>query len=91
MADVPSALTATGWTADATGQAIEKTFRFGNFRDAIAWMVRAAFEAEDCNHHPEWSNVYSRVSVRLTTHDIGGLTDRDFALAERMAALSTGL
>ncbi len=50
----------------------------------MAWMARAAFEAEHLNHHPEWSNVYNRVEVRLTTHDTGGLTDKDIALAERM-------
>ncbi len=50
----------------------------------MAWMMRAACEAEHLNHHPEWSNVYNRVEVRLTTHDTGGLTGKDIELAQRM-------
>jgi len=81
-------LTAAGWELSTDGKAISKTFRFRSFRDAIAWMARAAFEAEHMNHHPEWSNVYNRVEVRLTTHDTGGLTEKDIDLAQRMEKIS---
>lgn len=77
-------LEAAGWSLAEDGKAIQKTFRFRGFRDAMAWMTRAAFEAEHLNHHPEWSNVYNRVEVRLTTHDTGGLTAKDIDLAGRM-------
>ena len=53
----------------------------------MAWMTRIAFEAEAADHHPEWFNVYNRIEVRLTTHDTGGLSDKDTALATRMDAL----
>jgi len=82
-------LTTAGWELSDDGTAISKTFRFREFRDAMAWMTRAAFEAEHLNHHPEWSNVYNRVDVRLTTHDAGGLTARDIDLAQRMEKIST--
>jgi 4a-hydroxytetrahydrobiopterin dehydratase len=85
---LPSELITAGWALCADGKAISKTFRFRGFRDAIAWMTRAAFEAEHLNHHPEWSNVYNRVEVRLTTHDTGGLTAKDIDLAQRMEKIS---
>ena len=67
--------------------ALEREYRFPDFRAALAFMVRAGFEAEAVNHHPEWTNVYNRVSVRLTTHDAGGrVTDKDFELARRFDA-----
>ena len=87
MTDSPALtpeLAAAGWQLSDDGKAISKTFRFRGFRDAMAWMMRAAFEAEHLNHHPEWSNVYNRVEVRLTTHDTGGLTEKDIDLAQRM-------
>ncbi len=87
MTDVPNTLTDAGWAMDADQKAIITTYEFANFRAAMAWMVRAAFEAEDMNHHPEWSNVYKRVTVRLTSHDTGGLTGRDIELAQRMDAI----
>lgn len=76
-----------GWTLSDDGKAIAKSFRFRNFRDALAWMVRAGFEAEAINHHPDWSNSYNRVEVRLTTHDTGGLTAKDVELARRLEKL----
>jgi len=85
---LPAELAAAGWELSADGKAISKTFRFRGFRDAMAWMARAAFEAEHLNHHPEWSNVYNRVEVRLTTHDTGGLTAKDIDLAGRMERIS---
>lgn len=81
------ALAATGWTLAQDGEAITKEYRFASFADAMAFMLRVSYEAERMDHHPEWSNVYNRVSVRLTTHDAGGLTAKDIALAEAMERL----
>ena len=68
-----------GWNRD--GDAIVRRYRFADFTHAFAFMARVALLAEKADHHPEWSNVYNRVEVRLTTHDAGGLTARDIALA----------
>ena len=69
--------------------ALAKTFTFGNFREALSFMVRAGFEAEAMNHHPEWTNVYNRVIVRLNTHDAGGkVTAKDVTLAKKLQELS---
>ena len=65
-------------------------FRFGDFVEAFGFMASAAIEAEKMNHHPEWFNVYSKVRVDLTTHEAGGITELDFALAGRMNALASG-
>lgn len=70
-----------GWTFREAG--IEKTYQFANFVEAFGFMAKAAIYAEKANHHPEWSNVYNRVHVRLSTHDAGGLTEYDFALAQK--------
>ncbi|MDA7953865.1 MAG: 4a-hydroxytetrahydrobiopterin dehydratase [Nitrosopumilus sp.] len=75
-----------GWGLD--GPAIIKEFKFDGFRDAFAFMSRAAFEMEEMNHHAEWTNVYNRITVRLSTHDAGGLTSRDFELARRLDGLA---
>ena len=83
MTELPTTLRDAGWTLTDDGKAIEKTFKFKGFRAAMTWMMRAAFEAEALNHHPEWRNVYNRVEVRLTTHDTGGLSEKDLDLAER--------
>ena len=77
----------SGWTLEPGGKAVTKTFQFRNFVEAFGWMTRAAILAETMNHHPEWKNVYRTVEVRLTSHDIGGLSARDVALAEKMDAL----
>lgn len=68
-----------GWTTDGT--AIEKRFGFDDFNAAMAFMVTAAPKIDALNHHPEWTNVYNRVDVRLTSHDAGGVTERDLELA----------
>jgi 4a-hydroxytetrahydrobiopterin dehydratase len=70
------------WHAARDRDAITRTFSFSGFGEAFAWMTRVALIAEKMDHHPEWSNVFNRVTVTLTTHDAGGLTDRDIALAE---------
>lgn len=74
----------TGWKMDGGADALEKTFLFKDFKQAFAFMTRVADDAEDLGHHPEWSNVYRTVKVRLTTHDAGGLTALDAELARRM-------
>lgn len=76
-----------GWVYDPEAKAIRHEFKFKNFSEAFAFMTRVALLAEAANHHPEWSNVYSRVSIRLTTHDAGGLTAKDAALAEAIDRL----
>ena len=58
-----------------------REYEFADFVEAFGFMARAALTAERMNHHPEWSNVYNRVTIRLTTHDAGGITDRDLKLA----------
>ena len=82
------ALIAAGWSLEEGGNAITRSFQFANFVEAFGWMTRVALHAEKLNHHPEWSNVYRTVQVRLTTHDAGGLTDLDRRLAEKMDRLS---
>lgn len=87
MVTVTQDLQDAGWSQADDGKSISKTFRFKTFRDAMAWMTRIAFEAEAADHHPEWTNVYNRVEVLLTTHDAGGLTDKDLNLAKKMDTL----
>ena len=71
-----------GWSEVNGGTAIRKEFRFKSFSQAFAWMTRAALLAEKLNHHPEWSNVYNRVDVLLTTHSSGNLTELDVRMAQ---------
>ncbi len=85
---LPRELADAGGSVSDDGKAIAKSFRFRGFRDAMAFMARAAFEADHMNHHPEWSNVYNRVEVRLTTHDSDSLSDNDIELAKRMEKVS---
>ncbi|MBL6946840.1 MAG: 4a-hydroxytetrahydrobiopterin dehydratase [Rhodospirillales bacterium] len=73
-----------GWIESADRDAIEKSFRFGDFNEAFAFMTQVALKAEKMDHHPEWRNVYNRVEVTLTTHDAGGVTLRDIQLARFM-------
>jgi 4a-hydroxytetrahydrobiopterin dehydratase len=71
--------------ADVPGKdAIHKTFRFGNFREAWGFMSQAALVAEKLDHHPEWANVYGKVDVTLTTHSAHGVTSLDIKLAQKM-------
>lgn len=64
-----------------------RRYQFPDFVEAFGFMTRAALLAEKMDHHPEWSNVYGRVDVYLTTHDVGGVSERDFILARRLDAL----
>jgi 4a-hydroxytetrahydrobiopterin dehydratase len=78
-----------GWSEVAGRDAISKKFVFKDFNQAFGFMARAALVAEKMDHHPEWFNVYNRVDITLTTHDAGGLSARDVALArfiDRLAA-----
>jgi 4a-hydroxytetrahydrobiopterin dehydratase len=76
-----------GWRHE--GETLIKEFRFGSFREAISFMVRVAFEAESLDHHPDWTNVYSRVVIRLCTHDSGSkVTGKDVELARRIQGIS---
>jgi len=69
------------WHPDGAREAIVREFLFDNFNEAFSFMTQVALAAEKLDHHPEWTNVYNRVNMVLTTHDAGGLTERDFELA----------
>lgn len=86
--DIDAALSdMDGWSRE--GNAIRKTFRFDGFRGAVAFIVRAAFEAEALDHHPEIVNMYDSVTVSLSTHDAGDrVTEMDLELARRIEALA---
>jgi len=74
----------SGWSAAEGRDAIVKSFRFADFNAAFGFMSRVALLAEKLDHHPEWSNVYDRVEVLLSTHDAGGVTDLDLRMARFM-------
>lgn len=76
------------WTYDAEAKGIRRTLRFADFAEAFGFMARVAILAEKADHHPEWFNVYNRVEILLTTHDAGGLSDRDLALARAIDAFA---
>ncbi len=78
------------WSDVPGRDAITKTFRFKNFREAFAFMTEAALVAEKMDHHPEWFNVYGRVEVTLTTHAAQGLTALDITLAQKMDGIAAG-
>lgn len=81
---------APAWTLADDARAIRRTFSFSDFRDAFAFMTRVALAAEKADHHPDWSNAYNRVEIALTTHDSGGLTEKDFDLARTIDAAARG-
>lgn len=81
-----NAETAVAWTLN--GEKLHKVFVFSDFVQAFRFMAGVALVAESMNHHPEWLNVYNRVTVDLSTHDAGGITELDFTLARRMEELS---
>jgi 4a-hydroxytetrahydrobiopterin dehydratase len=81
-------LIGNGWSMVQDRDAIFKQFKFKSFVDAFSWMTAAAIYAEKMNHHPEWSNVYNRVEVTLTTHDVDGLSSLDIKLAQKMDQLA---
>ena len=73
-----------GWRRLENRDAIYKQFEFSDFIAAFSWMLRGAMFAEKMNHHPEWFNVYNKVEVTLATHDVEGLSEKDFKLAQLM-------
>ena len=78
LQDVP------GWEWDVKRDAIASSFEFKDFSEAFAFMARVALAAEAADHHPEWSNVWNKVYILLTTHSAGGLTRKDVELAKRI-------
>jgi 4a-hydroxytetrahydrobiopterin dehydratase len=81
----------SAWTLAEGRDAIQRTFAFRDFSRAWGFMSRVALLAETLDHHPEWFNVYGRVEVTLSTHDAGGLTERDVRLARAMDAIAAPL
>ena len=81
----------SGWVEVNGGDGIAKTFTFKNFNAAFGFMTRVALVAEKMDHHPEWRNVYRTVEVTLSTHDAGGVTERDIRLARSMDEIATAM
>jgi 4a-hydroxytetrahydrobiopterin dehydratase len=79
-----------GWALVDGRDAITRSFTFADFNEAWGFMSRAALVAEKMDHHPEWTNVWNKVTVTLSTHDAGGLTERDVELARAMSRLAGG-
>lgn len=77
-----------GWTLSEDGKALLRTLKFKDFSEAFAFLTRVALHAEKVDHHPEFTSVWNRVDFRLTSHDAGGVTDRDRKLAEAINGLA---
>ena len=82
--------TLPAWRLNDAQDAIHRAFRFKDFSEAFGFMARVALLAEAQDHHPEWQNVYNRVEITLTTHDAGGLSERDIRLARSIDGLLGG-
>jgi len=78
------------WTLEDGGKALVRSFRFADFSEAFGFLTRVALHAEKVDHHPEFTNVWNRVDFRLTTHDSGGVTERDVKLAKAINRLAGG-
>jgi 4a-hydroxytetrahydrobiopterin dehydratase len=78
------------WTLEDSGKALVRTVKFKDFSEAFGFLTRVALFAEKADHHPEFTNVWNRVDFRLTSHDAGGVTDRDMKLAEAINRLLAG-
>ena len=76
-----------GWTLEDGGKALVRTLKFKDFSEAFAFLTRVAMHAEKADHHPEFTSVWNRVDLRLTSHDSGGVTARDLSLAEAINRL----
>ena len=83
--DVPE-----GWMLEDGGKALLRTFKFKDFSEAFGFLARVALEAEKADHHPEFTSVWNRVDFRLTSHDAGGVTERDVKLAKAINRLAAG-
>jgi 4a-hydroxytetrahydrobiopterin dehydratase len=81
--DVPN-----GWSLEEQGKALTRTLKFKDFSEAFAFLTRVALHAEKVDHHPEFTSVWNRVDFRLTSHDAGGVTERDMKLANAINALA---
>ena len=79
-----------GWSIEEGGKALTRTLKFKDFREAFAFLTRVAMHAEKVDHHPEFTNVWNRVDFRLTSHDAGGVTERDIKLARAINRLAGG-
>ena len=79
-----------GWTLENGRKALLRTYKFSDFSEAFAFLTRVAMHAEKVDHHPEFTNVWNRVDFRLTSHDAGGVTERDVKLARAIDALAGG-
>jgi 4a-hydroxytetrahydrobiopterin dehydratase len=77
-----------GWQKNEDATAIHRSFKFTDFNEAFGFMTRVAIKAQEMDHHPEWSNVYSKVEITLTTHEAKGLTSRDATLARFIDSIS---
>ena len=77
-----------GWALEDGGKALVRSFRFKDFSAAFAFLTRVAMHSEKVDHHPEFTNVWNRVDFRLTTHDTGGVTERDVKMAEAISRLA---
>lgn len=75
------------WTYDKDRRALYRQIHFSDFAETIGFMMRVALTAEPADHHPEWSNVYNRLDIWLTTHDAGDVSTRDVSLAEKIDAM----
>jgi 4a-hydroxytetrahydrobiopterin dehydratase len=78
-----------GWSLEDGGKALTRTFKFKDFSEAFGFLTRVALHAEKVDHHPEFTSVWNRVDFRLTSHDAGGVTDRDRNLAQAISRLSS--
>jgi 4a-hydroxytetrahydrobiopterin dehydratase len=83
--DVPA-----GWSLEDSGQALVRTMNFADFSEAFGFLSRVALHAEKVDHHPEFTSVWNRVDFRLTSHDAGGVTERDLSLARTINAIAEG-
>jgi 4a-hydroxytetrahydrobiopterin dehydratase len=77
-----------GWTLDEGGKALVRSLKFKDFSEAFAFLTRVAMHAEKVDHHPEFTSRWNRVDFKLTSHDVGGVTERDYRLAEAINRLA---